>query len=105
MGQHARTNIFDTGNSANENSISDIENSDILDNSLEVGNSQIQENPENCEGLELCEDPSVILSHIRKENLNRHIIGHINIIFLESKFEAIKLIIEDKLDILVVTET
>ena len=62
--------------------------SEILDNSLEMGNSQIQENPENCERLELCEDPSVILSDIRKKNLNRPIIGHINIICLERKFET-----------------
>ena len=53
----------------------------------------------------LCEDPSVILSDIRRKNLNRPIIGHININFLESKFDALKLLIEDILDILVVTET
>ena len=106
LDQHACTNIFDTENSANnENFISDIENSEILGNSLEMGNSQIQENPENCERLELCEDPSVILSDIRKQNLNRHIVGHININFLERKFEALKLLIEDILDVLVVTET
>ena len=96
---HSRTDIFETENTANdENSISDNEISEILENFLEMGNSPIQENPENCE------DPSIILSDIRRKNLNRPIIGHININVLESKFDALKVLIEDKLDVLVVTE-
>ena len=42
---------------------------------------------------------------MRRKNLNRPIIGHININFLESKFEALKLLIENILNVLVVTET
>ena len=68
-------------------------------------NSQFQENLKNCERLDLCEDSSIILSDIRRKNLNRPIIGHINIHFLESKFEALELLIENILDVLVVTET
>ena len=101
--QHARI-IFETNNFASTgNSLSAIENSEILEDSLLIGNSQIQENHENSEIL--CEDPRIILRDIKKKNLNRPIIGHININFLESKFEALKLLIEDILDVLVVTET
>ena len=42
---------------------------------------------------------------MRRKNINRPIIGHINIICLENKFEADKLLIEDIIDVLVVTET
>ena len=51
------------------------------------------------------EDPSKILSELRGKNLNRPIIGHININLLESKFEALESLIKDTLDVLVVTET
>ena len=66
------------------------------------------ENPissERCKICEMDEDPSKILSQCRSKNLSRHIIRHININFLESKFEALKSLIKDTLDIFVVTET
>ena len=59
----------------------------------------------NNEELDLNNDPFKILSDIRRKNLNRPIIGHININFLEGKFEALKHLVEDNLDVLVVTET
>ena len=106
MHQSVRTDSPEIGNSENnENTIFEIENPESHENSLEMGNSEIQENPENCERLDLCEDLSIILSDIRRKSLNRPIIGHININLLESKFEALKLLIEDILDVLVVTET
>ena len=49
--------------------------------------------------------PIHILSEIRKKNLNRIVIGHLNINHLAGKFENLKLIIKDKLDILVLTES
>ena len=97
LDQHARTNNFET-----ENSIFDNEESPELVNSQTLNNTEILRD---CEKSDLCEDPRVILSDIRRKNLNRPIIGHININFLESKFDALKLLIEDILDILVVTET
>ena len=45
------------------------------------------------------------LSQFRSKNLSRPIIGHININFLESKFEALESLIKDTLDMFVVTET
>ena len=106
MHQSALTDSLDIINSENnENSIFEIENSESHENSLETGNSENQENTETCERLDLCEDPSIILTDIRRTNLNRPIVGHININFLEGKFEALKLLIEDILDVYVITET
>ena len=51
------------------------------------------------------DEPCVLLSNIRKKNLNRVIIGHININHLAGKFEDLKYLIKDKLDVLVITET
>ena len=45
------------------------------------------------------DDPCVLLSNIRKQNLNRVIIGHININHLAGKFEDLKYLINDKLDV------
>ena len=55
--------------------------------------------------FDLNDNPSRVLSEIRRKSFNRPVIGHININFLEGKFDALKLFIEDKLDVLVVTET
>ncbi len=55
--------------------------------------------------INLNENPHIVLGKLRASNPNRPIIGHININFLESKFETLKDLIKDKLDILVVSET
>ena len=46
-----------------------------------------------------------ILHEIRKKYIKNVIIGHLKINTLENKFEALKLIVTDKLDILVLVET
>ena len=53
----------------------------------------------------LNEHPITILKKIRNKNPNRPIIGHININYLYNKFEALKSLFKDKLEVLVVTET
>ena len=55
--------------------------------------------------INIVEDPFAVLSKLRASNPNRPIIGHLNVNFLASKFELLKDLIKDKLDILVVTET
>ena len=72
---------------------------DILEN-----NDKLCEKPQINE-IDLNEDPNVILSNIRKNNLNRLAIGHLNINFLAEKFEVMKSLIKEKLDIFVLTET
>ena len=75
----------------------------------ETGCSQINGSdhvePQPFEGVDLNEDPIVMLSNIRKKHLNRIIIGHININHLAGKFEALRSLIKDKLDVFVITET
>ena len=51
------------------------------------------------------EDPLSILNVLKESNFNRLIIGHLNINSLRNKFEALKAIVKDKVDILLVSET
>ena len=66
---------------------------------------QKSEETDNSRDVDLNDDPVTILTKIRKKNPNRPIIGHININFLYSKYEGLKSLIKDKLDVLVVSET
>ena len=59
----------------------------------------------NMKNVDLNDNPAEILTNLRRKNLYRPVIGHININFLYSKYEALKSLIKDKLDFLVVTET
>ena len=66
--------------------------STLSNNTLEIQNN-------------LHEDPKSTLSALRAKNIDRPIIACINIIFLENKFEILKSIIKDNVDILFVSET
>ena len=50
-------------------------------------------------------DPFKILRKIRISNINRLIIGHLNINSIRNKFEALKAMLIDNLDVLVITES
>ena len=50
-------------------------------------------------------NPSMILKNIKIKNLNRLVIGHININSLRHKFDSLKWIFKGNIDILVITET
>ena len=50
-------------------------------------------------------DPNGKLDNLRKNNHGRLIIGHLNINSLRNKFEALKFLIQGKVDIFVVSET
>ena len=50
-------------------------------------------------------NPLQILKSLKINNLNRLIIGHLNINSLRNKFEALKLLIKDNIDIMVITES
>ena len=76
-----------------------------LDNTDKFESSEVRNNSEQFHNRVLDEDPSSILSDLRKRNPNKLIIGSININFLAAKFEAIKGLIKSKLDILVLQET
>ena len=50
-------------------------------------------------------DPGIILKKLRVMNNNRLIVAHLNINFLVNKFEALKSLVEGKVDILLISET
>ena len=51
------------------------------------------------------ETPDILLNNMRLKHLGRLIIGHLNINSIRNKFESLKQIIKNNLDILVVSET
>ena len=77
----------------------------MTDNSTSIDNV-----PNNTEGIynELGieeNDPSKILKNLRIKNINRLIIGHLNINSIANKFESLKEINQGYIDILVISET
>ena len=50
-------------------------------------------------------NPSDILKKIKLSNVNRLVIGHININSLRNKFESLKILIKGNIDLLVITES
>ena len=54
---------------------------------------------------EIDTDPLHILKILKIRNLNRLVIGHLNINSLRNKFESLKLLLRDNIDILVITES
>ena len=57
---------------------------------ISLGEVNLDENFTNYENLNQNKDPRKILNQIKSKNIYRPIIGHININFLEGKFEALK---------------
>ena len=49
--------------------------------------------------------PGITLKNLRAKNSKRIIIAHLNINFLEKKFEALRSLVEAKVDILIISET
>ena len=50
-------------------------------------------------------DTPSILSKLKLKNVNRLVIGHLNINPLSGKFDQLKVVIKNNIDILIVTET
>ena len=50
-------------------------------------------------------DPNRILNMLRANNSERLIIGHININFIENKFDSLASLVKDKVDIIIISET
>ena len=51
------------------------------------------------------DNPSLIFNELKRKNSDRVIIGHININFIENKFEALVALVKNKVDIIMITET
>ena len=104
----------------------DINNSNIFSNvsdnanksALSTDKSQIAEissfsnTLNNEENLDDCnkngntnDDPRVILRELRTNNTERLIICHLNINFIQNKFESLKSLVSDNVDIIMISET
>ena len=51
------------------------------------------------------DDPETVLRELKAKNADRPILAHLNINFLESKFEPLKSLIKENIDILLISET
>ena len=49
--------------------------------------------------------PNVFLDNLRKQNEGGIIIAHLNINFIYNKFEALRSLVENRIDVLVISET
>ena len=62
-------------------------------------------NEENSIQLSNSDNPSLNFNELKRKNRDRIIIGHININFIENKFEALVALVKDKVDIIMISET
>ena len=76
----------------------------MSNNNFTIDVSIGKENP-NIDFCEPSKNEIVFLNEIRKQYVNNVLIGHLNINTLVNKFDALKLVIEDRLNILVLVET
>ena len=53
---------------------------------------------------EPCDTPS-ILNKLKPKNVNKLVIGHLNMNYETGKFDQLKVVIESNIDVLIVTET
>ena len=62
-------------------------------------------NEENSIQLRNSDNPSLIFNELKRKNSDRVIIGHININFIENKFEPLVALVKNKVDIIMISET
>ena len=80
---------------SNDNgNVSKVRSHNDQSNSLTSSNNEVEKN-----------DPKVMLNELKAKNVDRPVIACININFLEKKFEPLKAIVKDNVDILFVSET
>ena len=53
----------------------------------------------------ILDNPNLIFNELKRKNSDRIIIGHININFIENKFEALVALVKDKVDSIIISET
>ena len=88
---------IDNDISDDSNSPLHILNASILSETTQPTNSKLNHNDNG--------DPNKILNELCKNNFGRVIMGHLTINSLRNKFEALKTLIQGKVDIFVVSET
>ena len=65
-------------------------------------NSQFKEQSEN---QNLGDGADETLHHLKLKNMNRLVIGHLNINSLRNKFDSLKLLAKNSLDVFIISET
>ena len=96
-------NVKENKTNGNESIISNLCLIDENENTLTSTDIQML-NTEDSE-YDSLNEPALYLSRLKAKNADRLIIGHININFLQNKFEPLKTLVQDKINILVVSET
>ena len=81
----------------------ELEKSNLIDPSRIL--STAPQNSQSIMQLENDMDPKEMMEYLKTKHRDRPIIAHLNINFLDPKFEPLKDIIKDKVDILLVSET
>ena len=71
----------------------------------DTGKDILDKGPESSNALQNDSPNKDILSNIRLKNVNRLLIGNLNINSVSGKVDQLKVLIQGKLDILVITET
>ena len=51
------------------------------------------------------DSPDEILRHLKFKNVNRLVIGHLNINSLRNKFDSLKLLVKNSLDVFMISKT
>ena len=110
-----RVKGFDDSSNASSETLNIEESCDTTNNSLSETSSVYINDALNIPEIDIIdlselsedndENPSNILNGIRTKNVDRLIIAHLNINFIYQKFEALKSMISDKIDILMISET
>ena len=65
--------------------------------------SNILEDENRRSGVDI--NPNIVLNDIRRKNVGRLLIGHLNINSIRNKFDELKSLIHDKFDVFIVSET
>ena len=96
-GHYGNTGVLISANSLSPEIVSDISN---------LGSVSSNWNSRNVKDYDKnSSDPRLVLENLKLKNNHRLVIGNLNINSTSNKFDNLKLIIQGKIDILVITET
>ena len=96
-GLYDNISVLTSNNSLSPEIVSGISN---------IGSVSSNWNPRNVKDYDKnSSDPRLVLGNLKLKNNYRLVIGNLNINFIANKFDNLKLIIQGKTDILVITET
>ena len=77
----------------------------VSPNDTDTSVSQNSQFKEQSESRNLGDSPNEILHHLKFKNVNRLVIGHLNINSLRNKFNSLKLLVKNSLDVFMISKT